>query len=314
MIIDPFDCPVDDTGREQVVHGSADFPIACYFNDLVQIPVLLHWHEELEAGIVTEGTAVLSIGSEQHILSAGEGFFINTGVLHAAHAASGCPCTIHSMVFHPRLIGGTGDSIFFRRYLRPLMEAPTLEWICLRDAVPWNRHALDAIRDVWEACRTEAPGYEFSVRNELSRLTWELHSHHTDHPQAMSHKSRRDAERIKLMLSFIHENYSLPITTRSIAASASVSESEALRCFRSTVGTTPIQYLKLHRLRQAAMQLLSGNDKISDIAERCGFQDMSYFTKAFREVEGCPPSEYRRQRRQGSDLPKNAQISCAMPN
>ena len=51
MIIDPFDCPVDDSGREQVIHGSADFPIACYFNDLVQIPVLLHWHEELEAAI-----------------------------------------------------------------------------------------------------------------------------------------------------------------------------------------------------------------------------------------------------------------------
>ena len=50
MIINPFDTPVDATGREQVVHGSADFPIACYFNDLVQFPVMMHWHEELEAG------------------------------------------------------------------------------------------------------------------------------------------------------------------------------------------------------------------------------------------------------------------------
>ena len=48
MIIDPFDTPVDATGREQVVHGSADFPIACYYNDLVQVPVLMHWHEDLQ--------------------------------------------------------------------------------------------------------------------------------------------------------------------------------------------------------------------------------------------------------------------------
>ena len=293
MIIDPFNCSIDDTGREQVIHGSSDFPIACYYNDLVLLPVLLHWHEELEAGIVTEGQALISIGNEKHILKEGEGFFINTGVLHDAYALEGKSCKIHSIVFHPRLVGGFPDSVFYRRYLRPLLEDPTLDWILLHHREDWHQDALRAIEDTWNLCRDELSGFEFSVRNALSGLTWQIHCHAELIRSSPSHKSLRDAERIKLMLTFIHENFSGSISIRSIAASAAISESEALRCFRNSIGTTPIQYLKQHRLRQSAMQLLSSNDRISEIAVRCGFQDMSYFTKSFREHYGCAPSDYR---------------------
>jgi len=306
MIIDPFVCPVDDNGREQVIHGSADFPIACYYNDLVLIPVLLHWHEELEAGIVTEGTAIISIGSEKHLLKQGDGFFINTGILHDGCSADGSCCKIHSMVFHPKLVGGNPESVFYRKYLRPLLEDPTLNWIHLSGAELWHQEAVEAITATWNHCREDRPGYEFPVRSSLSQLIWQIHSHRNRTLDHQRHKAVRDSERIKLMLSFIHDNYPAHITTASIAASAAVSESECLRCFRSSIGTSPIQYLKQHRLRQAAMQLRSSEDKISEIAERCGFQDMSYFTKSFREAEGCSPTEYRRSRNMAVSAPGQA--------
>ncbi|MDE7197873.1 MAG: helix-turn-helix transcriptional regulator [Lachnospiraceae bacterium] len=71
------------------------------------------------------------------------------------------------------------------------------------------------------------------------------------------------------------------------------STSECIRCFRGTINTTPIAYLKSYRLQQAALKLQLGTDKISAIAESCGFQEMSYFAKSFKEIYGCTPSEYR---------------------
>lgn len=292
MIIDPFATPVDETRREQVVHGSSAFPIACYFNDLLRMPVLLHWHEELEAGIVTQGCAVLSIGNEKHLLRTGEGFFINSGVLHDAYALEDSPCVIHSMVFHPRLVGGSPDSVYYRKYLRPLLDSPQLEWILF----PSHDLSLEAIHRAWNACRDEAAGYEFSVRNALSTLMWQICSRQPETGRIIRSKSLRDSTRIKLMLSYIHENFSQNISTHAIASSAAISESECLRCFRCVLDTTPISYLRQHRLRQAAIRLSSTNDKVSEIAAACGFQDMSYFSKAFRESEGCTPLEYRRNR------------------
>jgi AraC-like DNA-binding protein len=104
----------------------------------------------------------------------------------------------------------------------------------------------------------------------------------------------RDNERIRRMMSYIEVHYREEVTVSAIADSAMISISECLRCFRSTIGTTPIQYLKQYRIQQAARLLKETPEKVSEIASRCGFQDMSYFTKVFREVFGCVPTEYRK--------------------
>ncbi|MGM9640617.1 MAG: helix-turn-helix transcriptional regulator [Faecousia sp.] len=109
-----------------------------------------------------------------------------------------------------------------------------------------------------------------------------------------SEKAMRDGERIKRMLQFIHEYFGDELNTTNIAKSACISESECLRCFRGTIGTTPIQYVRQYRLQQVCQLLTSTQEKIADIAARCGFQDISYFTRIFRETRGMVPPEYRK--------------------
>ncbi len=96
------------------------------------------------------------------------------------------------------------------------------------------------------------------------------------------------------MLQYIQEHYGGELTLASIAESAAVSESECLRCFRSMTGSTPIQYVKQVRIQKAAELLMSADRKISDIGAECGFQEMSYFAKTFRELKGCTPGEFRK--------------------
>lgn len=134
------------------------------------------------------------------------------------------------------------------------------------------------------------------ARSALSELVLLLHEYIPASQKAASARTLRNAERIKQMLQFLQEHYMDELDTASIARSASISESECLRCFRSEIGITPIQYLRQMRIQKAAQLLLSEDYKISDIASMCGFQDMSYFTKTFREIKGCPPTEYRKKR------------------
>ena len=94
-----------------------------------------------------------------------------------------------------------------------------------------------------------------------------------------STKKLRDSYRMKNMLQYIEEHYSDNITINEIAESVSLSVSECLRCFHSTIGTTPIQYLKSFRIKKAAELLTNTDMKIVDIGIICGFQDMSYFCK-----------------------------------
>ena len=108
-----------------------------------------------------------------------------------------------------------------------------------------------------------------------------------------STKKLRDSQRMKNMLQYIDEHYSDNITINEIAESVSLSVSECLRCFHRTIGTTPIQYLRSLRIKKAAELLTNTDMKIVDVGIICGFQDMSYFAKTFRNIYGCTPSQYR---------------------
>lgn len=285
---------VDKSGRELIEHGTTAFPVACYRDDFRKMDVPWHWHEEWEAVLITQGSCTVAAGNHKVTLHAGEGFFINSGILHGCWDTENTGCMFHSLVFHPRLVGGSLDSIFHQGYVQPLLDAPGMKFISLTPNIPWQKQALEALEDAWQQCVRESPGFVFHVRTSLSLLTILLHANMPKTMQPVSEKSLRDAERIKTMLRFIHENFGSELDTRAIAACVSISDSECLRCFRSTIGTTPIQYLKQYRIQQAAQLLLETKEMVSQIASRCGFQDKSYFTRAFREEKGCVPTQYRK--------------------
>lgn len=289
---------VDSRGRELLQHGTAAFPIACYHDNLRENPVPWHWHEELEAAVITEGYCTVAAGKEKYVLGPGEGFFINSSILHGCRELEGAGCRFHSLVFHPRLVGGSLDSVFYQDYVAPLLGSRAAEGMRLLPSVPWQREALEAIEEAWQLYAGEERGYEFRVREALSRLVLLLWEHLPAPGKKPGAKTLRDGERMKAMLTFLHDHWAEALDTGRIAASASISESECLRCFRGAIGTTPIQYLRGYRLRQAALLLSGTNMPVADIAAQCGFPDASYFTKTFREERGCTPSEFRKQ--QGS--------------
>ena len=284
---------VDSEGRDIATHGTAAFPVASYHDDLSKYDIAWHWHEEMEAIVVSQGSVVLAAGDRKYTLQAGEGFFINSGALHGAWALDNSGFRFHSLVFHPRLVGGSTDSVFYQNYVRPLMENAALEGLVLSPRIGWQADACVAIESAWQACAEEPLGYEFQVRTSLSQLLCLLQAS-LGEESVPNKKQQRAAQRIKAMLRYIHENYHLDLNTGMIAASAGVSESECLRCFHNIIGTTPIQYLRQYRIQRSCHMLTGTQEPVSQIAQRCGFQDVSYFTKTFRELRGCAPSEYRR--------------------
>ena len=294
MALTECNTTVGSDGRELLEHGTTAFPIACYEDDFSVADVPWHWHDEWEAVLLTQGSCLVAAGNHKATLRAGEGFFVHSGALHGCWDIENSGCRFHSMVFHPRLVGSSLDSIFHQQFVQPLLDHPGPELIVLHPDIPWQKQALTLLEDAWQQFVLESPGFPFRVRNDLSELIWLLYCHLSPAASTVSSKNLRDAQRIKIMLTCIHSRYASELNTAAIAASASVSESECLRCFRSTIGTTPIQYLKHYRIQQAACLLTETHAKISDIAAACGFQDMSYFTRTFRKMMGCVPTEYRK--------------------
>ena len=287
-------------GQELANHGTPLFPVAFYHDDLERDRVPWHWHDELEVVAVAFGETTVSAGRRHFRLGPGQGFFINADVLHAAQGVPDSHCRYHSIVFHPRLIGGGIDSVFWQAYLRPLIAGGPKS-LALDGSQPWHARALECIETAWQEGAADQPGYEFRVRAALSELVFLLCRNMPAQKAVANEKVLRDSERIKQMLRYIQQNYAEALTLADIARSAMIGESECLRCFKGTIGMAPIQYVKRFRVQKAAELLSSTDERIADIGAQCGFQDSSYFTRSFREIKGMSPVEYRRLNGNGGE-------------
>ena len=67
--------------------------------------------------------------------------------------------------------------------------------------------------------------------------------------------------------------------------------------FKQETGQTFRQYLRAIRLNQAENMLNNGIYNVSETAAECGFSDVFYFSKVFKEQRGLTPSEVVKSKR-----------------
>ena len=285
--------------EEKILHMTFDFPYICCHVEMDQYPggyIPWHWHDEIELIYVQKGIVEYHIKEMTVILAEGEGCFMNSNVLHMLKPAEGCQGSILlAQTFKKLFLSGFYNSIFEHKYLNPIVNCKNLEYFKFIPENPCHRLILDKLKTSYDIAETEAFGFEFTVRNMLSSLWLLLFEEVQPIVNKKKIKSSVENERIKAMISYIQDNYPYKITVEDIAASANISDRVCYRCFMKNIGMTPVEYLLQCRIR-AAEDLLTGTSRsITEISTLVGFNNGSYFGKAFQTVLHCSPREYRKK-------------------
>lgn len=298
MALSDCNVTIDQSNKELVQHGQTMFPIACYDDNLSAMSVPWHWHDDFEFIIMTEGVAHVQIENRTLSLHKGDAVFINTAILHSIDRATIGHSRCHSLVFHARLIGGSIDSIFWQKLITPIIQDKFFRYLSLDHTIDWQVEIINLFATAWNAVAKETDDYENDVRYYLSKAFRLLNAHRQTTNTISSKQEQRNAERLKIMIQYIEDNYANELSLHMIAASANISESACLRCFRQVIDSTPIRYLMQYRIEKASDLLKYSNEYSNEIAILCGFSDISYFSKCFRETKGCTPLEFRKTFRQ----------------
>ncbi|WP_417357402.1 AraC family transcriptional regulator [Gallaecimonas pentaromativorans] len=85
-----------------------------------------------------------------------------------------------------------------------------------------------------------------------------------------------------------------PWTLQTMAERCHLSRASFARHFAASYHLTPQQWLTQVRMTLAARLLLEQPHGIGLIAEQCGYLSQAAFSRAFKEVHGQPPGQYRR--------------------
>ena len=102
--------------------------------------------------------------------------------------------------------------------------------------------------------------------------------------------------RMRRVLAYMQEADHSP-TLPELAGLCDLSPTHFARAFRATTGWPPHRYLMGLRMRRAQSLLEDTTLPIAEVAMRCGFEQTSSFSTAFRKALGVSPRAWRAERR-----------------
>ena len=133
-----------------------------------------------------------------------------------------------------------------------------------------------------------------SIANQISRhFTHELKKSYESLILSRDQKTTHHDEEIIKLQEWLQENYHLYIRISAVADKFRMSVRSLNRRFKLATDTTPLQYLQGLRIKHAKELLKQSNLVVAEVADKVGYQDVSYFTSLFKKLNAVTPNEYR---------------------
>ncbi|MDH3708934.1 MAG: tetratricopeptide repeat protein [Cyclobacteriaceae bacterium] len=102
-----------------------------------------------------------------------------------------------------------------------------------------------------------------------------------------------DQKFLEELLELLEQHYSdFHFGVPQMQEALALSKSQLHRKLKALTNEAPGELLRNFRLKRAAQLLAQKSDTVTQIAYQVGFNDLSYFTKCFKELHGVVPSSY----------------------
>lgn len=130
-----------------------------------------------------------------------------------------------------------------------------------------------------------------------------LLAEHEDDMAALGTLDEREAgmgeRRIDRVLAWIDSRYSEALCVEEAARLVHVSPAAFSRYFRREVGKRFSEYVNDVRCSEACLLLARGERGVAAVAQACGFETLSNFSRQFQRRHGMTPGAFRKARRLG---------------
>lgn len=285
--------------EEKEKHGTAQFPVGLHkltYPAGTEVIFYIHWHQEFEFLVLTEGKVLFTIEGREYIMTPGDIVFINSNYLHTAKSVCDGVCSFYAVDFSYQVLNEDIHSIFSKKYIRPVLNDkfifPEFMPLCDDDEKEWQKDIRRYLHEIDECPEHGLEPFELMIRSRIYAI-WDIMTKNGMRAHKDDDIESRYSERLEPVIKYIKENYAYEITLAELAEILPMSEGQFSRVFKQTMKMSPIQYLMRYRILQSCKLLQDTDKKIGEIANLSGFNNISYFNRVFLNTIGCTPKEYR---------------------
>lgn len=249
-----------------------------------------HWHPQIEINYLKQGKVLVKRLTSELLLQEGQFCLMPPDEIHE-HVPVGENNLMYTINFSTELITLPDGHFFQKNFLSPLRSGKLQLPEVITSSDGCYSEALSHLMQIIEADKGD-PAYKSIVF--LHTLGFCLAilpiCNVTEDPQLPT--GSKGNEVIKRCHQYIGENYMKPITLEQLSEHVHLHPNYLCRLFKKHTGQTVVENINAIRVSFATQFIRNSNKTLPQIADACGFNSMTYFTKVFKQHTGSTPYAY----------------------
>ncbi len=244
-----------------------------------------HFHDCHQILFITQGSAAIALGNAVHTAQAGDLVIFSRFEQHAVTSRS-CDYQRYVLQIAPQCPQLSPES---QRLFSILANRP----VGFSNILPTKQHG-PAVQQLMERMYCEHTSGGLLSQDLLDLLVQELLILICRLcPEVFSAFAQDRMDIVYQLQRRFEQEYAAPVSLSSLAEDYGLSASHLSHLFKKVTGSSVMGYLLSCRIAAAKKLLAETTMGIGQIVERCGFSDCSNFSRTFRQLCGCSPSQFR---------------------
>lgn len=251
----------------------------------------IHFHPEYELNFIANGAGVRRVvGDSLEEIENIELVFVGPNLHHGWQMHKCTSEKIHEITvqFHKDLLD---SNLLGRRIMKPIKDMFEKSSHGILFSRKISKKILPKLQKL---SKTDSINYFLELISILQDLALSANQRLLS-TYSTNYKEFENSDRIKVIYEFIQENYSSKITLSEVSELVNMSPVSFNRFIKKRTGKTFVEYVNDTRIGFASRWLIEEKLSITEIAYKCGFNNIANFNRIFKKNKKCTPSHYREE-------------------
>lgn len=241
-----------------------------------------HGHDDLEIGILMEGSITLSLEQDSYLLHKGDIFLINRHQVHSLYRTDE-PNLILAFQLHTEFYRQIDYSLEYLRFENNIIHSGTLH----KSLLPLFYQCADVYFQDLTFGALKCSGIMLDILYQLATGT---HCHIASEKESVS--AYNNTMRLNRIMEYINEHYTEHISLQDLAELENITDYHMSHFIRRMLGMSFQDYVSQLRFRHALTLMQKTNLHILDICMESGFSSSRYLNQMFEKNLHCTAKEY----------------------
>ena len=248
--------------------------------------------DSMEIVEVTEGKAIIQIGTELVEATAGDFLYIPPKMVFRVDSIDGF-ASVRGMIFDTSVVRDNMHSheseIFYMFYVQSVNRITVFG-----PSHPVYPTLSRCMTGAYDEYMSKDVCYMLPMRANIYLMMTELLRYYCGSKDEADRAIYHNVLRLRSVITYVNDNFAEKIYIEKLSDMITVSPDYFTKMFKESIGKTPIDYINGLRVNKAMQLLFTTDMQMGEIAEQVGFANPNYFHKIFKQYMQTSPLNYRK--------------------